>query len=166
MDSRSGPGGITGPVGAGQTVSLQVTGKNGVPASGVTAVVLNETGSQDTSTPVATEFPDRITPSVTSNLDFAAGETIPNLVVVPVGADGKVDFYNSAGTVQLIADLSGYYTFCFLMIRRPPRSTLFPYTTLFRSGITGPVGAGQTVSLQVTGANGVPASGVTAVVLN
>src|ERR1043165_1008720 len=25
----------------------------------------------------------------------------------------------------------------FLMIRRPPRSTLFPYTTLFRSGLTG-----------------------------
>src|SRR3990167_8384019 len=26
----------------------------------------------------------------------------------------------------------------FLMIRRPPRSTLFPYTTLFRSGIVQP----------------------------
>src|SRR3712207_7777877 len=26
-----------------------------------------------------------------------------------------------------------YRIFCFLMIRRPPRSTLFPYTTLFRS---------------------------------
>src|SRR3712207_9342591 len=26
------------------------------------------------------------------------------------------------------------YHFFFLMIRRPPRSTLFPYTTLFRSG--------------------------------
>src|SRR3712207_6967464 len=26
--------------------------------------------------------------------------------------------------------------FFFLMIRRPPRSTLFPYTTLFRSGYT------------------------------
>src|SRR3712207_7261480 len=25
----------------------------------------------------------------------------------------------------------------FLMIRRPPRSTLFPYTTLFRSGVPG-----------------------------
>src|SRR3712207_9041903 len=25
------------------------------------------------------------------------------------------------------------YVICFLMIRRPPRSTLFPYTTLFRS---------------------------------
>src|SRR3989449_5341784 len=31
--------------------------------------------------------------------------------------------------------------FFFLMIRRPPRSTLFPYTTLFRSieAVTGPV---------------------------
>src|SRR3712207_7262476 len=28
------------------------------------------------------------------------------------------------------------YIFFFLMIRRPPRSTLFPYTTLFRSQVT------------------------------
>src|SRR5687768_17715898 len=28
-----------------------------------------------------------------------------------------------------------FYIFFFLMIRRPPRSTLFPYTTLFRSEI-------------------------------
>src|SRR5437588_9472954 len=28
-----------------------------------------------------------------------------------------------------------YFSFFFLMIRRPPRSTLFPYTTLFRSCI-------------------------------
>src|SRR5829696_9694786 len=26
-----------------------------------------------------------------------------------------------------------FFSFFFLMIRRPPRSTLFPYTTLFRS---------------------------------
>src|SRR2546427_7867062 len=30
--------------------------------------------------------------------------------------------------------LSQRFLFFFLMIRRPPRSTLFPYTTLFRSG--------------------------------
>src|SRR5437016_12138982 len=29
--------------------------------------------------------------------------------------------------------LSNVHFFFFLMIRRPPRSTLFPYTTLFRS---------------------------------
>src|SRR2546430_5966341 len=32
--------------------------------------------------------------------------------------------------------------FFFLMIRRPPRSTLFPYTTLFRSGEGVPAGPG------------------------
>src|SRR3712207_7322151 len=31
----------------------------------------------------------------------------------------------------------------FLMIRRPPRSTLFPYTTLFRSGGDPPRGPGR-----------------------
>src|SRR3712207_2149073 len=31
-------------------------------------------------------------------------------------------------------DMLMSYFFFFLMIRRPPRSTLFPYTTLFRSG--------------------------------
>src|SRR5205807_9826894 len=30
-----------------------------------------------------------------------------------------------------------YYCFFFLIIRRPPRSTLFPYTTLFRSAAEG-----------------------------
>src|SRR2546430_17097579 len=40
--------------------------------------------------------------------------------------------YNSQSLVMLSAtDL--FFSFFFLMIRRPPRSTLFPYTTLFRS---------------------------------
>src|SRR5580693_9702097 len=30
-----------------------------------------------------------------------------------------------------------FFVFFFLMIRRPPRSTLFPYTTLFRSAASG-----------------------------
>src|SRR2546430_367552 len=34
-----------------------------------------------------------------------------------------------------------YKIFFFLMIRRPPRSTLFPYTTLFRSAAAGGAGA-------------------------
>src|SRR3712207_7879453 len=33
--------------------------------------------------------------------------------------------------------------FFFLMIRRPPRSTLFPYTTLFRSAAAAPVAGRQ-----------------------
>src|SRR3989337_2237850 len=35
------------------------------------------------------------------------------------------------------------FCFFFLMIRRPPRSTLFPYTTLFRSRVRGAVLSGR-----------------------
>src|SRR2546429_6030001 len=38
-------------------------------------------------------------------------------------------------TLVHINTSSLYDTFFFLMIRRPPRSTLFPYTTLFRSSL-------------------------------
>src|SRR3712207_8010779 len=42
--------------------------------------------------------------------------------------------------------------FFFLMIRRPPRSTLFPYTTLFRSAaIAGLIGAAVLVLLLQSG---------------
>src|SRR3712207_7288806 len=45
----------------------------------------------------------------------------------------------------------GRTMFFFLMIRRPPRSTLFPYTTLFRSdrGVAGLDGAGEALALQL-----------------
>src|SRR2546429_9995116 len=36
--------------------------------------------------------------------------------------------------------LNVFFYFFFLMIRRPPRSTLFPYTTLFRSSYLRPAG--------------------------
>jgi hypothetical protein len=32
------------------------------------------------------------------------------MVIVAVGTGGKVTFYNRAGTVDVIADLSGYFT--------------------------------------------------------
>src|SRR5688572_31433350 len=51
---------------------------------------------------------------------------------------------------------ASFLCFFFLMIRRPPRSTLFPYTTLFRSpfvrggkaGLFGGAGLGKTVVIQ------------------
>jgi hypothetical protein len=45
-----------------------------------------------------------------SNLNFVAGETIPNMVMVPVGPNNTVAIYNgSSGTVDVIADTLGYY---------------------------------------------------------
>src|SRR3712207_8959877 len=43
------------------------------------------------------------------------------------------------------------YCFCFLMRRRPPRSTLVPYTTLFRSKRTVPASAGARSSQVIDG---------------
>src|SRR5262245_8044174 len=47
--------------------------------------------------------------------------------------------------------------FCFLMIRRPPRSTLFPYTTLFRSRVNSKA---TTQWRKTESANGVHLEGV------
>src|SRR2546430_10400204 len=48
---------------------------------------------------------------------------------------------------------SGFFFF-FLMIRRPPRSTLFPYTTLFRSSVFGRRTLVGGLSLALGGAGG------------
>src|SRR2546430_12052909 len=45
-------------------------------------------------------------------------------------------------------------SFFFLMIRRPPRSTLFPYTTLFRSEIIAAIADLETAGWRVVIASG------------
>jgi subtilase family serine protease len=106
LDTRNGPGAI----GPNSQIPLQVTGASGVPASGVTAVVLNVTATDATQDSFLTIYPDGTARPLASNVNFSAGQTIPNLVTVPVGADGKVDIYNLNGSVDVIADLFGYYT--------------------------------------------------------
>src|SRR5215467_15892239 len=49
---------------------------------------------------------------------------------------------------MLMQFLFGFFYFFFLMIRRPPRSTLFPYTTLFRSEPCGKGCASYALSCQ------------------
>ncbi|MFE1340690.1 hypothetical protein ACFW6K_23800, partial [Streptomyces sp. NPDC058733] len=109
MDTRNGTGVRQGPVGAQGVVTLPVAGVAGVPASGVTAVVLNVTATNPTSSSFVSVYPDGTTRTSASNLNFTSGLTIPNLVIVPV-VNGKVSFYNHAGSVDLIADITGYFT--------------------------------------------------------
>jgi hypothetical protein len=46
---------------------------------------------------------------VASNLNFSAGETVPNLATVQ-GGNGQISFYNdSPGTIQLVVDEYGYF---------------------------------------------------------
>jgi serine protease len=110
LDTRDGTGAPAGGVGPGGTISLQVTGLAGVPASGVTAVVLNVTAVAPTTSSFVTVYPSGQPRPLASNLNITAGSVRPNLVVVQVGADGKVSLFNSGGRTDLVADLAGYYT--------------------------------------------------------
>ena len=169
LDTRNGTGGISGPVASDHSISLNVEGVGGVPASGVSAVVLNVTATAPSANGHLTVYPDGASVPSTSNLNFSAGETVPNLVIAPVGSDGKVDFYNgSGGTVQVLADVSGWFA-----SGAAAAGGLTPLTPARildtrngTGGISGPVASDHSISLNVEGVGGVPASGVSAVVLN
>ena len=110
LDTRNGTGGISGPVAPGATIRVPVTGRGGIPATGVSAVAVNVTATAPTNAGNITVHAGGTTAPGTSNLNFTPGETTPNLVISPVGTDGTIALTNNSnGTVHLIADTSGYY---------------------------------------------------------
>lgn len=109
LDTRDGTGGTTGPVRPGQTVTLQVTGRQGVAPSGVSAVVLNVTAEYPTDQGFVTVYPTGYVRPLASNLNLTPGATRANLVVAKVGANGSVNLFNNSGSVSLIADVSGWF---------------------------------------------------------
>lgn len=160
LDTRAAVGVSTRtPVRANGTVVLQVAGKGGLPAGGISAVVLNVTATDTKAGGYVTVYPDGKAKPTASNINWAAGETIPNHVVVPVGADGKVDLATSgSGTVDLVADVLGYFgTGGSAFHSTAP-------TRLMDAVGSGAVPANSTRTLTVNGST-VPA-GATAVVLN
>src|SRR5450759_2504999 len=88
LDTRSGQGALRGAVAPRGTVSLQVAGCGGVPASGVAAVALNVTVAEPTASGYVTVYGGGMTRPTASNLNYVAGQVVPNLVVAPVGAGG------------------------------------------------------------------------------
>jgi hypothetical protein len=44
-----------------------------------------------------------------SDLNYVAGQTVPNLVVVKVGTSGAVDIFNGVGSTDLVVDVVGWY---------------------------------------------------------
>ena len=110
LDTRTGVGASAARVGAQGSIDVQLTGRGGVPQTGVAAVVLNVTVTNPSAASYLTVFPTAGTAPVVSNLNFTAGQTVPNRVIVKVGSGGKVTFFNAAGTVDVIADVGGWYS--------------------------------------------------------
>ena len=109
VDTRNGTGAAEHPVAANSSLRIKVTGSNGVP-TGATAVTLNLTGTDSTAATYLTAYADGTRPG-TSNLNLVPGQTRPVQAVVPVDSSGYITVHNSAGSVDVIADLEGYFAF-------------------------------------------------------
>jgi hypothetical protein len=70
--------------------------------------VNNRSGSEPTFVSVVPESPAAGQWPTTSNLNLRAGQIKPNLVLVPVGADGAIRLFNERGSVDLVVDIVGY----------------------------------------------------------
>ncbi len=176
LDTRAGPtnvGPYSTPWGPGDASvrSVPIGGVAGVP-SDAAAVVLNVTvvgpsaGSFLQLWPVGSDRP-----TLSSNLNFEAGQIVANAVTVGLGAGGAVRVYNAVGHVDVVIDVTGYYAsggggdgFTSLapgriLDSRAGPTNIGPYST--------PWGAGPAAArdVQVAGRAGVPA-GADAVVLN
>ena len=110
FDTRDGSGGVPiAPIGPASALDVVVAGVNGVPAD-ATAVVLNVTVVDGTASSFLTVWPTGDPKPLASSLNWTGPAATPNGVTAPVGAGGKVSFYNLTGTVNVLADVTGYYT--------------------------------------------------------
>lgn len=161
MDTRIGTGGNELTPGA--VIELPVTGQGPVPDSGVSAVVLNATVTEPTTSGFITVYPTGATRPSTSSVNFVAKQTVANRVIVPVGANGEVSFYNPLGDTQLVVDVTGWYTDgtdssaggSYFVPVTPHRLI---DTRIGTGAPTAQVGPGGVLPVQVAGQDGVPAA--------
>ncbi len=108
LDTRNGTGAVSsGAVPAGTALRLKVTGRGGVPATGVKAVVLTIVVTAPQLPGYLTAYPSGTSRPTTSNINYVAGQTIANTSFVTPSSDGYVDIYVQQST-QVIADVQGY----------------------------------------------------------
>ena len=143
LDTRNGTGAPPGFAAAGSTTELQVSGVAGIPAT-AKAVVLNATVTQPEAVGYLTVFPCGESRPTTSNVNYSTGQTIPNMVVVALPANGKICFYTNK-KAHLVADVNGYFSQTSDYQPMSPRRLVDT-----RTSVTPPVKlpAGSTFSLQ------------------
>jgi alpha-tubulin suppressor-like RCC1 family protein len=99
------------PLAAGAFVEVAVRGFGGVPNTlDVKAIVVNVAAVNPSDLGSVNVGPSGANAALAS-FTHPANENVANLVIVPIGSDGKIRlFNNSAGTTHLIVDITGYIT--------------------------------------------------------
>ena len=163
-------------VAAGSTTTVAVGGQGGVP-SNATAALVNVTATGTTAAGYAIVYPAGQSQPATSNLNWAAGQTVANLVEVPLSSSGQLSIFVGSSSAQILVDALGYvaqswsasgsgWTSGYANVLNP-QSRICDTRAGNSTGCTGKtIAAGGTLDIQVTGVGGIPASGVSAVVLN
>ena len=148
------------------TLNLQVTGAGLIPSSGVAAVVLNVTATGTSSAGFFSVFPTGGTFPTSSNLNWTAGVTVPNRVIVPIGNGGQVSVFNGLGNADLIVDVNGYFTdgTGTGALFTPLNPTRIIDTRNGTGGFNAPLGPNGTIPVTVGGNGGVPSNATAAVV--
>jgi DNA-binding beta-propeller fold protein YncE len=176
----NGQGTAAGTLGPGQTLTIQVTGwpnsstppsTGTVPAEpGVGAVVLNVTATDTTAWSYLTIWPSGASQPNASSLNWtSAGQTKANRVIVGVDSSGKISIYNAFGYVDVVVDISGYFTdgsnpgatgtgFNGLVPYRicDTRQTAVSNQCNNYGAASGTLSSGQVLKVQVAGLGGVP----------
>lgn len=106
LDTPAGLGSARQPIGEGETREVSIAGVAGIPGD-VKAVFLNVSVSRTDAWSYLTVWGSGDRP-VASNLNWTGGEAPTNLVLAPVGSDGKVRIYNAFGRADLVAQVVGY----------------------------------------------------------
>jgi len=113
LDTRNGTGLPIGKIAAGGTIHIQVSGQGGVPNMGAavppTSVILNVTVANPTAFGWFIIYPDGTTQPLASDLNFNAGQIVPNLVVVKLGSNGKIALFNANGSSDAVIDVEGWF---------------------------------------------------------
>ncbi len=94
-------------LGPNSSITLQVTGAGGVPAN-ATGVIITLTATLATAPTFITATPTGTPRSTTSVLNPTIGIDVANTVTMSVGTNGRIDLYNLAGNIHLVADVTGY----------------------------------------------------------
>ena len=172
VDSRPGPSNVGGfstpwPEGVAGARDIQVGGLAGVPADAV-AVTLNVTVVNPTAASFLQLWPSgSAQPTFGSSLNFNAGQIVPNAATVKLGPDGSVRILNAGGSVDVVVDVTGYYTAVGGSDFHPvlPDRVLDSRPASNVGSYSSPWGPGGARPVQVAGRGGVP-GGAKAVVLN
>ena len=158
LDTRHGTGtGVVATVGAGKALALKVADVGQIPAD-ATSVALNITVTDAQAAGYVAAYADGTSQPITSNVNFGKGKNVANMAIVPIGADGEVDFYNGgSGSIDLIADASGYFATEQADGYKPLTPVRVLDTRTKTGGHDAPLTAADPVTLKVTGVGGVPA---------